>query len=174
MTPRVSEARMFMPLPEVVLVNLHFPFPWKFPKYKIPECKTYYQLFYLRALIARCWRLTPIILSIQEAEIRRITVKSQPGQNPSQKGAGGMAQGVGPEFKPQYCKKKKLRLPYIHINVYSSLEWKTKNNVVMLGGRGWGHGGCCMFSSDSLHPVHGLGERFKQERLTASWDKWPL
>jgi hypothetical protein len=25
-----------------------------------------------------------------------------------------------------------------------------------------------------LHPVHGLGERFKQERLTASWDKWPL
>jgi hypothetical protein len=26
-----------------------------------------------------------------------------------QKRAGGMAQGVGPEFKPQYCKKKKKR-----------------------------------------------------------------
>jgi hypothetical protein len=28
-------------------------------------------------------------------------------QNPSQKRAGRVAQGVGPEFKSQYCKKKK-------------------------------------------------------------------
>jgi hypothetical protein len=28
-------------------------------------------------------------------------------KNQSQKGAGGVAQGVGPEFKPQHCKKKK-------------------------------------------------------------------
>jgi hypothetical protein len=28
-------------------------------------------------------------------------------KNPSQKRAGGMAEGVGPEFKPQYQKKKK-------------------------------------------------------------------
>jgi hypothetical protein len=27
-------------------------------------------------------------------------------KNPSQKRAGGIAQGVGPEFKPQYLKKK--------------------------------------------------------------------
>jgi hypothetical protein len=27
-------------------------------------------------------------------------------KNPSQKRAGGVTQGVGPEFKPQYCKKK--------------------------------------------------------------------
>jgi hypothetical protein len=27
-------------------------------------------------------------------------------KNPSQKSAGGVAQGEGPEFKPQYCKKK--------------------------------------------------------------------
>jgi hypothetical protein len=42
-------------------------------------------------------------------------VQSQPDQivckilsweNPSQKRAGGMAQGVGPEFKPQYDKKE--------------------------------------------------------------------
>jgi hypothetical protein len=29
---------------------------------------------------AKCWRLTPIILAAQEAEIRRIMVQSQPGQ----------------------------------------------------------------------------------------------
>jgi hypothetical protein len=28
-------------------------------------------------------------------------------KNSSQKRAGGVAQGVGTEFKPQYCKKKK-------------------------------------------------------------------
>jgi hypothetical protein len=27
----------------------------------------------------------------------------------SQKSAGGVAQGEGPEFKPQYCKKKKKK-----------------------------------------------------------------
>jgi hypothetical protein len=30
-------------------------------------------------------------------------------KNPSQKRAGGVAQGVGPEFKPQYGEKKKKR-----------------------------------------------------------------
>jgi hypothetical protein len=28
-------------------------------------------------------------------------------KHPSQKRAGGVAQGVGPEFKPQYCRKKR-------------------------------------------------------------------
>jgi hypothetical protein len=61
----------------------------------------------------------PAILATQEAEIRRIEVRSQPGQsvlktlsqkNPSQKKrAGGVAQGVDPEFKPQYCQKKKKK-----------------------------------------------------------------
>jgi hypothetical protein len=63
----------------------------------------------------------PVILAMQEAEIRRIMVRSQTRQivlktlsqkkkknKPSQKiGAGGVAQGVGPEFKPQYSKKNK-------------------------------------------------------------------
>jgi hypothetical protein len=59
----------------------------------------------------------PVILATQETEIRRIVVQSQPGQkvprdpisrNPSQKNrAGVVAQGEGPEFKPQYHKKKK-------------------------------------------------------------------
>jgi hypothetical protein len=53
-----------------------------------------------------------VILATQEAEIRRITVGRQPRQNrpylkknPSQKRAGGVAQGVGPEFKPQHRKQ---------------------------------------------------------------------
>jgi hypothetical protein len=61
--------------------------------------------------------LTPVILATQETETRRIKVGSQPQQivletlslkNPSQKKDGGVAQGgVGPEFKPQYCKKER-------------------------------------------------------------------
>jgi hypothetical protein len=57
----------------------------------------------------------PVTLATQEAKIRKIMVQSQPGQivcetlswkYPSQKRAGEMAQGEGPEFKPQYRKKK--------------------------------------------------------------------
>jgi hypothetical protein len=53
----------------------------------------------------------PVILATQESENRRIVVQSQPKQivhealsqkNPSPKRAGGVAQGVDPEFKPQY------------------------------------------------------------------------
>jgi hypothetical protein len=53
--------------------------------------------------------------AIQKAEIRRIEVQSQSQaislqdcilKNPSQKMAGAVAHGIGPEFKPQYCKKK--------------------------------------------------------------------
>jgi hypothetical protein len=50
-----------------------------------------------------------MLLATQEAEIRRIEVQSQfrqivhetlPQKNPFQKRAGGVAQDVGPEFKP--------------------------------------------------------------------------
>jgi hypothetical protein len=60
---------------------------------------------------ARCQLLTPVILAIQEAEIRRIEVQSQPRQtvheilsqkHPSQKTADEVTHVVGPEFKPQY------------------------------------------------------------------------
>jgi hypothetical protein len=72
--------------------------------------------------------LTPVILAIQEAEIRNIAFWSQPRQivprdpilkenkkkknkknKPSQKRAGGVAQGVGPEFKPQFWREKKKK-----------------------------------------------------------------
>jgi hypothetical protein len=54
-----------------------------------------------------------VILATQEAEIRRIAVQSQSKQivhenlswkKKSQKRAGGVAQGVGPEFKPSTTK----------------------------------------------------------------------
>jgi hypothetical protein len=60
----------------------------------------------------------PIILATQTAEIRRIPVQRQPRQivpgDPISKKcitkkAGEVAQGVGPDFTPQYCKKKKKR-----------------------------------------------------------------
>jgi hypothetical protein len=57
----------------------------------------------------RCLWLMPVILATQEAEIRWIEFRSQPRQIVSQdvisktktiiKRAGGVAQGIGPEFK---------------------------------------------------------------------------
>jgi hypothetical protein len=59
------------------------------------------------------------ILATQEAEIMRISVRSQPWQivhtrpylkkKPSQNRADGVVQGVSPKFKNQYHKKKKKR-----------------------------------------------------------------
>jgi hypothetical protein len=58
----------------------------------------------------------PVILPTQEAEIRRIVVQSQPGKIVSEtpyrkipitEKDGGVAQGVGTKFKPQYYKKIK-------------------------------------------------------------------
>jgi hypothetical protein len=59
-----------------------------------------------------------VILATQGAEIRRIevpnqlrqTVQETPSQKiPSQKRAGRATQGVGPEFKPQYCRKERRK-----------------------------------------------------------------
>jgi hypothetical protein len=57
-------------------------------------------------VVGHLW-LTPAILATLEAEIRRIVVQSQPGQilarsylkKNHHKRAGGVAQGVGLEFK---------------------------------------------------------------------------
>jgi hypothetical protein len=55
------------------------------------------------------WLLIPVILATQEAEITRSWFEATPGKpcvrpypekNLSQKRAGGVAQGIGPEFKP--------------------------------------------------------------------------
>jgi hypothetical protein len=57
--------------------------------------------------------LTPVILATQEAEIRRIRFEASSGKwfsrsYPGKRG-GGVAQGEGPEFKPQYRKRKKVQ-----------------------------------------------------------------
>jgi hypothetical protein len=80
-----------------------------------------------RNFTAECQWLTPVHTSYSEAEIRRITIQSQPGQivcetlpqkTPSQKWAGGVAQCVGPEFKPQYRKKKRKREEKIAVSEF--------------------------------------------------------
>jgi hypothetical protein len=63
--------------------------------------------------LATQW-LTPVIPATQEAEIRRNEVPSQPKlivsrKYPTEKRAGRVTQGVGPEFKSQYCQEKKKR-----------------------------------------------------------------
>jgi hypothetical protein len=40
---------------------------------------------------------------------------SKKKKNPSQKRAGEMAQGIGPEFKSQYCKKKKYKREFFRL-----------------------------------------------------------
>jgi hypothetical protein len=73
---------------------------------------------YRNLSVVRHQWLTPVILATQEAEIRRTAAQNQHGQivcgtlsrkNPSQKRAGGVAQGVSPEFKPQYRKTNKKK-----------------------------------------------------------------
>jgi hypothetical protein len=58
--------------------------------------------------------LMPVSLAPHEAKIRRTEVRNLPRQighetlsqkNPSQKRAGGVVQGAGPELKPQYHNK---------------------------------------------------------------------
>jgi hypothetical protein len=44
-----------------------------------------------------------------QGQSEQIVPETLSQKNPSQKKAGGMAQGVDPEFKPQYCKKKKKK-----------------------------------------------------------------
>jgi hypothetical protein len=67
----------------------------------------------------------PVILATQGAEMR-IVVGSQAGQIvretlsrkiPNTKRAGGVAQGVNPEFKPWYKKKKKSKLCFYTQNI---------------------------------------------------------
>jgi hypothetical protein len=41
-----------------------------------------------------------------QSQPRQIVCETLSQKNPSQKMAGGEAQGVGPEFKPQYSKNK--------------------------------------------------------------------
>jgi hypothetical protein len=76
------------------------------------------QSFKTKTQTSECWLLTPVILAIQEAAIRRITVQSQPEKifgetlsqnNPIQNRTGEVAQSVGLSSNPNTAKKKKRR-----------------------------------------------------------------
>jgi hypothetical protein len=56
----------------------------------------------------RCSRLQSQLLRRQRAGGSRFKVS--PGKNLHKNRAGGVTQGVGPEFKPQYRQRKKLKL----------------------------------------------------------------
>jgi hypothetical protein len=77
-----------------------------------------------------------VIPATLEAHIGRIVVQSQPqansswtpsGKSTSQKTADAVAQGEGPEFKPQYCKTIYLYIDlcmyiyYVHITYINYL-----------------------------------------------------
>jgi hypothetical protein len=95
-----------LPVPLLLLCSSvgYCTFAWPAKQSKAKQSNT-------KQKTVRCQWLTPVILATQEADIRRIMVWSQAGQivleissrkNPSQKRDGGVAQGVGPEFKPPY------------------------------------------------------------------------
>jgi hypothetical protein len=66
--------------------------------------------------MARCQWLTPTIVATQrsersqfEASLVKQFVRPYLKKKKSQKRAGEVTQGIGPDFKPQYQKKKKKK-----------------------------------------------------------------
>jgi hypothetical protein len=64
-----------------------------------------------------------------EGSLGKQFVRTYLEKNPSQKkGAGRVARGVGPEFKPQYRKKKKKKVPrHIYIPEYQTYITSSRN-----------------------------------------------
>jgi hypothetical protein len=96
------------------------------------------QSVHLKKNPARCWWLRPVILGTQEAEIRRFVVQIKPNssqdpilKNPITKRAGGVAQGVGPDWVqapiPQKIKTTTTKKPKCGLNVptHPVLMWKS-------------------------------------------------
>jgi hypothetical protein len=84
----------------------------------------------------------PVILATQQAEIRRIKVQSQAKQIVQQdpilkthhkNRAGGVAQGEGPEFKPQYHtkkKKKEKKISRVVIKEHTTFRLIEENSIL--------------------------------------------
>jgi hypothetical protein len=53
-------------------------------------------------------------------------------KNPSEKGAGGVAQGVGPEIKPQYHKQTTKQAQSFEFKLRSHQQNKTKLQLKIL------------------------------------------
>jgi hypothetical protein len=104
-----------------VLESKWFCLKWCLPLLTLHWSKLHATPNFKRAS-AGCWWLMPVIPATQEVEIRRIEAWSQPEQivqetlfqkKPFPKRVGGVAQGVGLEFKsqllPLHQKKKKKK-----------------------------------------------------------------
>jgi hypothetical protein len=104
--------------------------------------KIYFVWYYFYDTVKKppqCWRLTPVILAIQEAEIRRISVWSQPGQivhktlsqkYPSQKRTGGVTQGVGRVQTPVLQKKIKTKTKKLQVVCGNYCCFKEKSDIL--------------------------------------------
>jgi hypothetical protein len=83
---------------------------------------------------AGCQWLMPIILTTQEAEIRRIVVRRETLSRKTlyKNMAGGVAQGEGPAFKPQYLKIKQNR-PCLDDSLLNThhLQWCSTCNFLV-------------------------------------------
>jgi glutamine amidotransferase-like uncharacterized protein len=75
--------------------------------------------------------------------IRRIEIQSQPRQivhktlsrkTLHKKRTGGVAQGVGPEFKPQYCKKQNKQTKTHKQQQILMSMWEKRNPRILLVG----------------------------------------
>jgi hypothetical protein len=60
-----------------------------------------------------------------EASLGKLFLRLYLEKNQSQKRAGGVAQCVGPEFKPWYCKKKKKKTNQTKPHSSSPEQWIT-------------------------------------------------
>jgi hypothetical protein len=82
----------------------------------------------------------------EEAEIRRIVVQSQVGQikidpiskKPITKRAGGVAQGISPEFKPQYPPPKKKKKSPLFLENLKNTMFQLELREIKWGGKGEG------------------------------------
>jgi hypothetical protein len=110
-------------LPLTVIHTHYFNNKWDLKHYRKPiVC---YLLFYIIFYVHIFFSFKNVIRARHQwlmPEIRRILIWSQPRQtvceilswkNPSPKRVGRVAQGVGPEFKPQFWKKKNVIRLYI-------------------------------------------------------------
>jgi hypothetical protein len=91
-------------------------------------------------LLSVKYSLLPVSLATPEAKIRMIMVQSQPRQivheilsrkTPSLKRAGGVARGIGLEFKPQYLKinKQKAGQP---LSCPDQVSWSPEEHVAVM------------------------------------------
>jgi hypothetical protein len=74
-----------------------------------------------------------------QSQPRQIVLQDAVLKKTLQKRVGGVAQGVGPDFKPQYCKKKKERKKResgaVVAHTYDPSYWEAESQRIMIQGQ---------------------------------------